>query len=214
MTIFKWVEISEAPRKPGVYAWYYVPEITNFDIDDAIKELIKKKEKNDHVGARKMLSQFLDKFLFKYFAEDPYNVALRGPLKPKYEGTLKHIPSVSESLLDRIVEDPHRLRTMQKILKESAPNFASPIYIGMSENLHVRLLRHKNLIERFFSGKLTENATEYKDRDQGFAWQIYCRNINPPDLFVTLKVIEDGQNNYIDIENILNRIHFPIFGRN
>jgi hypothetical protein len=33
MTIYSWHEIGDVPAAPGVYAWYYNPEITAFDLD-------------------------------------------------------------------------------------------------------------------------------------------------------------------------------------
>ncbi|WP_372966459.1 hypothetical protein [Marinobacter sp.] len=212
--VYKWSEIPETPPAPGVYAWYYTPDISDFDTNKTIETLESLKRNGETKEAKKLLTDFFDKFLFRYFTEDPYEVSLKGPLKPKYKGALSHVPSLSETLLDRIVEDPDRLNAIQSTLKLSVPDFASPIYIGMSSNLQKRLTKHKALIEKYYSNSTKEVSINSADRDQCFAWQIYSRKINPPSLFVIAKEVLGGSKNYVDIENILNRIHFPVFGRN
>lgn len=212
--VFKWSEIPDTPTSPGVYAWYYTPEIADFDIDKTINQLNSLKNGGSHKEAQILLNVFFEKFLFKYFSEDPYEVSLKGPLKPRYKGELAHVSSLSETLLERIIEEPKRLKTIQSTLKLSVPEFASPIYIGMSVNIRKRLIKHKSLIEQFYSRNEKSDIFQSSDKDQCFAWQIYSRNIHPPNLFVIAKEIGGDSKNYVDIENILNRIHFPIFGRN
>ncbi|MER9700761.1 hypothetical protein [Mesorhizobium sp. M0146] len=116
-------------------------------------------------------------------------------------------------MLDRIVEEPARLATIRQVLEASAPHFASPIYIGMSEKLRLRLKRHKALIEKY--GELPDIAlSEEEQRDQSFAREVRARNIPPSRLFVVATVISGPPGTYVDIENILNRIHYPLLGRN
>jgi hypothetical protein len=86
------------------------------------------------------------------------------------------------------------------------------MYIGMSEGLRTRLKRHKSLIEKF--GELPDSDSEEGQRDQSFAREIRARNIPPSRLFVVATVIPDLPGVYVDIENILNRIHYPLLGRN
>ena len=40
MAIYSWHEIGDAPAAPGVYAWYYTPEITVFDLDRITSEIV------------------------------------------------------------------------------------------------------------------------------------------------------------------------------
>lgn len=91
----------------------------------------------------------------------------------------------------------------------------------MAENLKKRLSKHKRLIERFrdddsrqFKFGQTQAVENINGRDQSFAWQVCKRNISPTKLFVMVRVVDETDNNYLDIENILNRIHYPLFGRN
>lgn len=218
MSKFGWTEISHVPYKSGVYAWYYNPEITEFDLNECIDIITKFVKEGNISFAQDTVKSFLEKFLFNYFTEDSYQVFLKGALKPKYEGQIEHVPSLSQSLVERIVKDPNKLKTIKKVIEDSAPFFASPIYIGMADNLNNRLLKHKKLIQKYRSetqGLLHINNNENKEvRDQSFAWQVCKRNIPPSKLFVIVKIVDETEHGYLDIENILNRIHYPLFGRN
>jgi len=219
-TTYWWTEISNVPQKPGVYAWYYLPEITEFDLQQTISRIRVYWDDDDIEAALETVKSFLQNFLFQYFQEEPYQAILRGSLKPKYEGSIEHKPELSEELLKRIVEEPERLITIKQVLEESAPDFASPIYIGMSENLSSRLKHHKKLIEKYSSQLLNQNISnrtnkrDGEDRDQSFAMRICSRHIPPTRLFVTISILGDVGKRYVDIENILNRIHYPLLGRN
>ena len=209
---YEWAEIVNVPNKPGVYAWYYRLELTKLDLEKTIDEIQSNRENGDKEQVKKMVQTFLDKRIFQYFQEDPYKVLVRGPLKPYYEGELRHNPSPSDALIDRIIEDPDRLRTIKEVLEASSPELASPLYIGMSKNLGRRLEQHRRLIDKYRENRLETYSGE--SQDQNFAFQICQRNILPTRLFVAVRIINGPDNRYVDIENILNRIHYPLFGRN
>jgi len=210
---YSWHEIADIPDVPGVYAWYYTPEITTFDLNEVISQIQEMKAAGEVARAKDKIIAFLDRTVFSYFREQPYVATLRGPLKPQYEGHIEHTPKISTTLLDRIVDDPSRLATMREVLEASSPKLASPIYIGMSERLGRRLRRHKSLIEKY--GELSTTAIPEDDqRDQSFAREIRARSIPPPRLFVMTTEISGPPGTYVDIENILNRIHYPLLGRN
>lgn len=222
---YPWNQITNIPVKPGVYAWYYLPEITDYDLHNTIEKLNTLKEKADLELASELVQDFLYKNIFRYFEEEPYNASLTGALKPKYEGKLEHKPSISQSLIERIVEIPERLATIKKVLEVSAPDFASPLYIGMSNKLGKRLKAHQKLIEKYRSENLSEdrpqvlNSVKIRENqefyDKSFALEVCRRNIPPSRLFVIVNILdEEIDKNYLDIENILNRIHYPLLGRN
>ncbi|KAF3886514.1 hypothetical protein AB0758_08515 [Tolypothrix bouteillei VB521301_2] len=219
--LYRWTEISKVPQKPGVYAWYYSPEITDYDLSKAIDDIKKMKQLGEVNLASEVVEKFLYNSIFQYFREEPYQAFLRGPLKPKYQGCLEHKPILSETLVSRIIEEPERLITVKDVVEKSAPNFASPIYIGMAERLGVRLKQHKKLIEKYRSqvevSEINQNSFSTEDTeksDNSFALQICRRNITPSRLFVVINILGDLKKKYVDIENILNRIHYPLLGRN
>lgn len=221
-TLFHWREIGRIPESPGVYAWYYSPEITEFDLHNAIEAVTNEVKNGNRTAAEQLIRQLLDKFVFSSLQEDPYQVTLRGPLKPRYTGMVQHSPSISPELIARIIDVPARLRTIKDVLDNSAPLFASPIYIGMSEDLRSRVGRHKALIEQYNSvepgscGVHLDSSSSFNDsqKDHSFARAVHTRGIPPTRLSVAIYLIETRSYDYVDIENILNRIHYPLLGRN
>jgi hypothetical protein len=53
-----------------------------------------------------------------------------------------------------------------------------------------------------------------KRRGAGFANQVIARNFDPTNLFVHVAEVNVDTGEHNDLENILNRINYPIFGRN
>ena len=188
-TKLRWTELAQAPASPGVYAWYYEPEITDFDLDTAILEIQKRTSAGDKLGAESVVTSLLNEHVLHYFRHDPYDVTLTGPLKPRHCGTVQHEQRVSTSLVQRILEQPERIRHLRDILATSAPYFASPIYVGMSENLKSRLKKHRALIEKFRAEDFWVNQSNEVDQDDeaGFARRIASRRIPPGRLFVIIR---------------------------
>jgi hypothetical protein len=208
-----WSDLAAAPPSAGVYAWYYQPEIADFDLNTAISSVIAWRD-TDRAAAERIIRETLNDRLFRYFREDSYQTVIEGPLKPTYKGSLEHAFEVSGGLVSRIVEQPERLRDIRNILRNSAPNFASPLYIGMSSNLRSRLNTHKSLIERYRSLRLRETP-QPRESDAGFAWQVAKREISPDRLLVFTYATDTSDDGLaVDVENILNRLYYPILGRN
>jgi len=214
MTIYRWTEISNIPSDKGIYAWYYSPEIPDYDLDNIIKKINSLKNNNDLKSAEYIITNFLDKHIFNYFQQQPFKVIVNGSFRTKYEGNIEHKINISEALVSRIRDEPQRLKTIKQIIKSSAPNFASPIYIGMSKKLDQRLRQHKILIEKYLTDSISPEEMREENIDHSFALEISLRKIIPDQLFVVIKTIDCEDTTYIDIENILNRIHYPLLGRN
>lgn len=207
----KWSEIDQAPETPGVYAWYSRLVISKADIENVIQRVNESKVHGE-AYARVEVEDALDRFIFNPYRETPYLVTLRGQLKPKFKGEVAHEPSKSDSLITRLAEKPERFRAVADVLKTAAPWFTAPLYIGMAINLRSRLRQHRTkIIElRDLQGEAKfEDATE-----AGFANQIAARNFDPTNLFVHITEVNVDTGEHNDLENILNRINYPIFGRN
>lgn len=217
-----WKEINAVPQDTaGVYAWYFSPEIPEYDIDflvDSLERMMNSPTEQRH----QLVRDFLDQHIFRFFLETPFRVELMGPLKPAYSGTASHKTAISQGLVERLAQDPSRFRTIKSVLLNTVPFLASPLYIGMAKDIGRRLRQHKRLIEAYRDNRLnrpqissfSENETE---RDHGFAKEIAERAIPPSRLIVAVIGLPNSANcldEHVDIENILNRIHFPLFGRN
>lgn len=208
-----WSEIELAPEKPGVYAWYSKMVISKADIEDVITRTNNAKMHSDQ-KARDEISQALERFIFGPFRESPYRVQLRGQLKPSYSGEIEYEPSKSDSLISRLVQNPERFRVIASVLKTAAPSFTAPLYIGMSDNLRSRLKRHKSLIVELRDTQTVSASSAQEPLDAGFAKQVVARKFDPTNLFVHIAEVDVESGEESDIENILNRINYPIFGRN
>ena len=217
--IFFWREISSVPAEPGVYAWYYRLDISTFDVDATVENIKQANANGDAAKSEIIMRNFLLERIFRYFEEDPYIATIRGPLKPKYHGTLHQQSQISDSLIERLVQSPERLFIIKSVLHDSAPLFASPLYIGMSDKLRSRLARHKVLIERAISNPSKNQPSIFGSEDPEtldncFAHSVAERRIPPTNLFVVVQPMTNVGDAHIDIENILNRINFPLLGRN
>lgn len=207
-----WSEIEQAPNSPGIYAWYSRLEISRADIEQVIRKINTAKLAGD-AQARAEVEDALDRFIFNPYKEAPYQVSLRGQLKPKYDGEVSHEASKSESLILRLMDNPERFRAMAKILKLAAPWFTAPLYIGMAIDLKVRLRQHRDKIVELRDQSQGQSTTA-NVADAGFANQVVARNFDPTNLFVHIAEIDVDTSEHNDLENILNRINYPIFGRN
>jgi hypothetical protein len=214
-----WNEHGDLPESPGVYAWYFRPELTNYDIENLIKDLAKIPDDNVLGERAALVRDFLYKRIFRYFEQKPYYVELTGQLKPKYRGELNHQPSddLSKALVDRIAASPHRLIKLSQYLQESTPLIASPLYIGKAENLKLRVSVHKKMIgllkNQEVKNQLLFLQYEFSNEEIDFANRVVDRAIPSSRLYVAYQETAGGGIE-VDLENLLNRIYFPILGRN
>ncbi|MGK8171064.1 GIY-YIG nuclease family protein [Pseudomonas aeruginosa] len=206
-----WSEIEQAPEGPGVYAWYSKVVISRADIDAVIKS-VNVAQQEGAAQARAVVEGALNSFIFGPYQETPYQVTMRGQLKPKFIGEVLHEPSKSDSLVERLATDPERFRVIADVLRNVAPWFTAPLYIGMAKNLRARLKQHRNKIVELRD--LHGGGGRDIVAEAGFANQVVARNFDPTNLFVHIAEVNVDSGEHNDLENILNRINYPIFGRN
>lgn len=206
-----WSEIDLAPQRPGVYAWYSRLVISKADLSDVVSRVGAAKLDSEQ-AAYDEVRRALDKFIFGPYRESPYRVSLSGQLKPRFSGEVEHEPPRADTLVTRLVQDPKRLQAVADVLRNAAPWFTAPLYIGMAADLRVRLKQHKNKIVELRD--LGASSGGVDGAEAGFANQVVARNFDPTNLFVHVAEMRVENNEYNDIENILNRINYPIFGRN
>jgi hypothetical protein len=215
--LYLWQEIDDIPDETGIYAWYYRHTLADFDINKLITDLGRIPPTGAKEAAARV-TEFFRTHLFQAFVEEPYDAVLKGPLKPTYEGQLANTANISPGMVERIVAEPARLWTLKKVLKDAVPEFASPIYIGMAVKLGNRLRRHKSLIERYkaAAGRPVDDGPlgPLDDRDHSFAREVVRRGFSTNGLAVAVRPIDAPENAHVDAENILNRINYPLCGRN
>jgi hypothetical protein len=206
-----YLQLEEAPITSGVYAWYYQIKVGQKDIDEFVR--LAGEDRNVGIDPKIRVREFLDKHFFGPFVEMPYKVAISGPLKPQYEGEAFHVPAMSEALVERLAREPQKIKVVTDIIQSAVPDFVSPLYIGMADNLRVRLVKHKSIIIKLRDA-LADNDMSLSVEEAGLAKQIVARNLDPMKLFVLYRPVSGLSDEHTDIENILNRITFPLLGRN
>lgn len=207
-----WLDLPTVPESAGVYAWYASLAISAADLiafEARVNEI-----RASGINPASFIDSQLDTLIFRRYREDNYLVSITGPLKPEYVGSAAHKPPISATLVARLAEDPSRLREIADAIRSAAPYFTAPLYIGMAKNLRQRLMRHKSLIEQLYDSSRDREKMEITDGDAGFAKQVFARGFDYTNLFVYIQRVEIRTNEQADVENILNRINFPIFGRN
>ena len=198
---------SNIPTGNGVYAWYYSPRLSSYDIDNFYSN-------NDSLS-EEGIKHFLNKYIFNFFSEEPYEIELSGKLKPKYKGQVEHVDLCSKSLIEKISSKKIGLYDIQELLTEFSECFLSPIYIGMADNLANRIISHKNLIGNYRdSSSFQQNEKEVSIKDSTFASRVVSRGYISNDLFVIVKELNCDEKLENVAENIMNRINYPILGRN
>ncbi len=216
--LYLWSEIEDIPDETGVYAWYYRHTLSDFDIKKLISDLEPLGAiASEQTAARACVRDFLQKHLFRAFIEEPYEALIQGNLKPTYRGSLGNVAAISKDLIERIVAEPTRLWTLKTVMEEAVPEFAAPVYIGMTTSLKRRLLAHKSLIETYMAAAgrtCSDQPPISPDRnDHSFAREVVRRGFSINGLAVAVRVIDAAEAVHVDAENILNRINYPLCGR-
>lgn len=211
MNVFKWNSIGSEglPTSSGIYAWYYKPKIGKADVSNLTSELSSTSSISDK---RKLVSSFLNQRLFRFFSQPDYYVTANGPLMPKFSGSIQHIDQISNDLINKIVEDPNAIHLIRDILLELDINFLSPIYVGMAKNLSQRINIHKSLIESEKTGYKLEG--DFEERDRCFAERVAQRKMVETYLEVVVCGFDSKNNEHNLAENLVNRISYPVLGRN
>lgn len=211
MDVLKWNLISKTSIRSdsGIYAWYYSVAIGDYDIkkiSDCLNATSSEADKYAEVKT------FLETHLFSYFTEESYQARIHGKLMPEFRGLLSHVSQISDSLIYKIIDDPQVLFDLKKVIDSLSIEFSSPIYIGMSDNLQSRVNKHKQLIESYKGHKKLH--PDLDDRDENFAARVAARGMNETKLKVAVMYVPSDENLHNIMENILNRINYPVLGRN
>ncbi|BDB59768.1 hypothetical protein [Rhodococcus sp. RDE2] len=231
------LEVDGAPTSPGLYAWYVKPPVGVFDVDA-----------NDDASAALFLDT-LHRYALLY--EPPpidlkgassYGTRWVGELKADYvlatlgislgdKGSAKiEAPnsndeaSVAPSLY-AIAASASKRKLLASILQHIIPEFSTPLYIGISNDLKKRLIRHKQDFTRV-SDYLRQRPEE-RDRAikiaRTFGHRAAAREVAMEDLEVwilELDKLRESDLSPADIREVtssaewfLHKMYSPILGR-
>lgn len=205
---FSQVTTESIENKSGVYAWYYKVSLGDADIQKLIDSLKHLDEYQKSVA----VEDFLNRHFYQFFKEANYQASITGKLMPAFKGELAHIDQSSASLKSQLLTSPELLWEIKSFIKDLDVDFSSPIYIGMADNLNVRLNNHKRLIDKFKKEKVTND--NFDDRDENFAARVASKQMLTKNLYVSIKTVESDSRLHTTLENLMNRINYPVLGRN
>lgn len=210
MTILRFSQVNRdnIEAKSGIYAWYYKVSLGDADINRFIKVL----NNAENFEKTSIVEKFLDRHFYQFFKESNYQASLNGKLMPTFKGELHHINQSSNALIAEIIINPNLLWELKNFTQDLAIDFSSPIYIGMADNLQKRLTTHKNLIEKFKEERILNDS--FDDRDENFAARVASKQMLTKNLYVSIKTVESKLKLHTTLENLMNRINYPVLGRN
>jgi hypothetical protein len=209
--LYDWDRLGEVPARQGIYAWYYRLSLSASDLRHCQQALGGEQDKSSN---RTLVRELLDTSIFQYLAPGNYVAECSGDLMPRYQGNLEFISGITDSYIDKIVANPSILDDIRRTLATLGTFFSAPLYIGMSRNLYNRIASHHRIISsevapgpRFdidFPG-------DWSPEERSFANEVRTRALGPNRLSVAVKATPDISNP-TDIEYLLNRISYPVFG--
>jgi hypothetical protein len=211
-------EVESADDSPGIYAWYPVPQIGKPDYEqkDAFRSL-------------------LDSFSTRFIAPS-LSVRASTTFLLRWEGSIQETTSarfrdllqgpddkVSKSM-QKIVDKERNREVLARLLTLTIPILASPLYIGMSENLRTRLAQHRDeLYDRLSQAREDPEYLQRSRLDQTFASRAIASGFSGDTLVVWTINLEkalglssaedDAKEVAAGTEWLLNRWFRPIFGR-
>ncbi len=153
--------VSQAPESPGLYAWYSKVDIGD---SDYVKQIFEGKDEGAtrfraslarHTGRHNLPDMHVH--IHSSF-ESEWKATISELTTERFVETLYGNPPVDEqaeqgikkrlAALDKSFETQKTRQLFKRILEDSVPIFASPIYIGVSDNLRRRLTEHVQYLQR------------------------------------------------------------------
>ena len=194
----------EAPEHPGIYAWYYRPQASGNNVPDILGQLIK--------TPFRVKTEIAMRYRVIWTAEAEVEVL---------HGAERH---PADQVVANIVTDGGEL--IKSLLQHAmVPYFATPLYIGISQNLSRRVKEHYDSLTRFWETDApvrsyleqnphaaVEEVMDQFDLNHSFPLNARVKGIAPSDLVVCVFPVE-VQEKRRNLEKILQILADPICGR-
>lgn len=199
----------------GVYAWHYNLRFSKYDLSKFVEHVRSSEFQEEQTdNKRSYVENFLNDKLLSLFKYPDYRAKISGPLLPKYSGTLNHRIEITKSLVDRLIENPDSIKDISQALSNLSPEFSSPLYIGMASNIAKRLLQHKEMMVGMLGNDAYQGVPDITPEERNFAERINQRGFVHDNLFVCVETVSVDGMLHNSVENIMNRINYPVLGRN
>ena len=216
-------QLTRAPKTPGVYCWLARPNLEHFNNiatafecdDDSLDALLTD------------MTQLLDSSRAQDLAavvKAPFGTNWKGSLATTKDSKRGDTPTgKTKSACETI--DHHMF--LSELLLATFPVFWSPLYIGVSINLNVRLNTHQTAYEYALQGLLEDSSLDGADpsdmtASKDLARRLVAAEYRPEHLWIAILPIEDagssGQLNKARsiaeaAESWLNHFSTPRLGR-
>jgi hypothetical protein len=175
--------VSMAPDRPGIYAWYA-------EIKVGLPDWIGDHNDEQDLGATR-LRKALDAFS-SYFTRHRLNVEARSYFSTRWRGDLEDIGRTAQSrAVTESLQAADRRELLVSVISSACPVFTNPLYIGVADSLRQRLKQHSE--EYFGLRDAQRNApdafAEY-GKQETFAQRAFRLGLKEENLKVFLKPIE------------------------
>ena len=171
---------------------------------------------------RTSLSEVKGGKILKFFKLPNYTVRVSAPLKPTFEGEVENVQRISDKPIDLIFQNIEVVKDINSFFNLNNSCFFSPVYIGKAKRIQDRLFQHKQLISdlknatRTIEIELSSNDVKFDTSEFAFAKEFVKRSIPLDWLYFSYCDLSNSKisESYEAIESIMNRINFPLMGRN
>lgn len=225
---YSMLDVSHVPEVPGIYAWYvrfsaseqdwqFQPSVQG---DAAIPQF------------EDIIHRFGEQFqppALKLHAKGAYQTKWDGELVLDYPFRGNQSETTTPSAVERraikqATETPRARRVVANILQRATPTFSAPLYIGVAEDLRVRLSQHQEDYNRAYDyiKAHPEDRERLQISGKNFGTRAAARDIAIEHLEVWVIALDDESRDIPthelreiaeSAEWILHRIYGPILGR-
>lgn len=233
LTSYTCLDVDSAPSVAGIYAWYGLVAPSPPDWEAKV-------EGGKDTGAQ-TFRDFLSRQTAR-FGLPPLRITGEGNFAVKWGGALHDQTAVAlqrtltgegsheaaapaAEALDDTIDTPNLRAVLAGALAMATPVFASPLYIGVAENLHERLQTHKNNLYRVAASlrNRPDLREKLQETDKNFAVRAVTLGFTPDNLIVWTLRLDSFSETTLDqdalrtvaeaAEWLLNRWHRPVLGR-
>jgi hypothetical protein len=145
-------DISEAPKKPGLYAWYGILGLGAADLADENQTRRALKRQTNNYKPTPLRGEVIGNLGMRWAGQlfDTSMDDLADILSKSEPDDVDNSSSQSRSKqrgqrLNRALVDPLTRHSLISVLEECVPVFLPPLYVGVTDNLCTRLRSHVNL---------------------------------------------------------------------
>ncbi|MGR5000948.1 hypothetical protein [Vibrio celticus] len=203
---------------PGVYAFYYVPSIPDYDLS----------ELDDEIGKHNLVDIIDQKFINPFTSQE-FNATISLDFEQKIQGPIKKkIKSIRDKKISTKFNDESfkaidefsnlsNRKAFKDIMLEVTPLFSKPVYVGVTHNIEERLNQHIN--SYYTALDLIKAQVDISDEDFGSR---AARFAHDDELFVTIKYMDSNELNLtkessyklaLITEWVINQQLTPVLGK-